>query len=196
MNRSSRLPVTEKIAGSIPVGPALLILGKLWQTRVMLDMDEDYLRSALFGLQDGLVSTTGVVVGISTGVEDKAIIILASLVTVAVEASSMAAGQYSSEKAVHQLRKDKHKDSLLMGALIMFLSYSLAGLVPVVPILIFNLGEAKILSMILAFSSLFAIGFIKGKIVDEKPLRSALELFVIGGFATLIGVIVGQALKV
>ena len=35
---------------------------------------EDYLRSGLFGIQDGLVSTTGVVVGISTGVEDKAII--------------------------------------------------------------------------------------------------------------------------
>ena len=65
----------------------------------MLHIHEDYLRSGLFGIQDGLVSTTGVVVGISTGVEDKAIIILASLVAVTVEASSMAAGQYSSEKA-------------------------------------------------------------------------------------------------
>ena len=57
-----------------------------------LNIHEDYLRSGLFGLQDGLVSTTGVVVCISTGVENKAFIILASLVAVTVEASSMAAG--------------------------------------------------------------------------------------------------------
>lgn len=162
----------------------------------MLDLDEDYLRSALFGLQDGLVSTTGVVVGISTGIEDKAVIILASLVTVAVEASSMAAGQYTSEKAVHQLKKAKHKDDLILGSLIMLLGYLIAGFIPIAPVFIFDIPIARILSMVLAFLALFVIGFIKGKIVGEKPLRSALELFAIGGMATLIGVIVGQFLKV
>lgn len=68
----------------------------------MSQVHEDYLRSALFGLQDGLVSTTGVVVGISTGIDDKSVILLAAFVAVTVEASSMAAGQYSSEKAVHR----------------------------------------------------------------------------------------------
>ena len=53
----------------------------------------------MFGLQDGLVSTTGVVVGISIGVSDKSILILAALVAVTVEATSMAAGQYSSESS-------------------------------------------------------------------------------------------------
>ena len=98
---------------------------------------EDYLRSALFGLQDGLVSTTGVVVGISSGLEDRSVIALVAFVAVAVEASSMAAGQYSSEKAVHQAdREGRHTDSLLAGAAIMFVSYLLAGLVPIVPMLL------------------------------------------------------------
>ena len=105
----------------------------------MLHIHEDYLRSGLFGIQDGLVSTTGVVVGISTGVEDKAIIILASLVAVTVEASSMAAGQYSSEKAVHQMDKTKkHTDSLIIGASIMFFGYLLGGIVPIIPTVLFN----------------------------------------------------------
>ena len=87
----------------------------------MKNIHEDYLRSGLFGIQDGLVSTTGVVVGISTGIEDRAIIMLAALVAVTVEATSMAAGQYSSEKAVHQMDKTgKHTDSLMIGALVMF----------------------------------------------------------------------------
>ena len=45
---------------------------------------EDYMRSLMFGLQDGIVSTTGVVVGISIGVESKAIVILAAFVAVMV----------------------------------------------------------------------------------------------------------------
>lgn len=160
-------------------------------------LHEDYLRSGMFGFQDGLVSTTGVVVGISTGIQNKEIIILAALVAVMVEASSMAAGQYSSEKAVHQMDKTgKHSDSLLIGALIMFLSYLLAGLIPIAPILLLSQTDTRIFSIILAFIGLFIIGFIKGKIVDHKPLRSALELFVIGGLATAIGLLVGHLLKV
>src|SRR3989344_1904721 len=89
-----------------------------------LKLHEDYLRSMMFGLQDGLVSTTGVVVGISAGVPDRAVIILASFVAISVEASSMAAGEYSSEKAVHQMdKRGRHKDDLIMGATLMFFSY-------------------------------------------------------------------------
>lgn len=158
---------------------------------------EDYLRSLLFGLQDGLVSTTGVVVGISAGVPDKSIVILASFVAVTVEASSMAAGQYSSEKAVHQLDKTgKHTDNLLMGALIMFISYLMAGMIPIAPIVIFDQPVARYVSIVFAFLGLFVIGYIKGQVVQQKPLRSAIELFIIGGVATIIGLLVGHFLKV
>ncbi len=178
----------------------------------MIHIHEDYLRSALFGLQDGLVSTTGVVVGISTGIENKAIIILAAFVAVTVEATSMAAGQYSSEKAVHQMdesarassdsryrsnhKTGKHTDSLLFGALIMFICYFLGGLVSIIPIVLFNQPEARVIAITAAFIGLFVLGFIKGKIVKHHPLRSALELFIIGAVATAIGLTVGYFFKV
>lgn len=151
----------------------------------------------MFGLQDGLVSTTGVVVGVSTGVEDKAIIILASLVTVTVEATSMAAGQYSSEKAVHQMDKSgKHTDSLLLGAIIMFLAYFMAGMIPIIPTILLPQPSARFVAILAALTGLFTIGFIKGHLVNSKPLRSAVELAVIGGIATSIGLIVGYFLKI
>lgn len=160
-------------------------------------MHEDYFRSVMFGLQDGLVSTTGVVVGISTGVPDRAIIILASFVAVSVEASSMAAGQYSSEKAVHQMDKSgKHTDSLIMGALLMFFSYLGAGLIPISPFLIFPPDTARAISIFVALTGLFVIGFFKGKIVEHKAFRSAVEMLIIGGLATVIGLVVGNFLKV
>lgn len=163
----------------------------------MANIHEDYLRSGLFGIQDGLVSTTGIVVGISTGIEDKAIIILASLVAITVEASSMAAGQYSSEKAVHQMDKTgKHTDSLVLGAAIMFFGYFLGGMVPVLPTILLNQPEARIIAIISAFVGLFILGYVKGKIVDHKPLRSAVELFIIGAIATTVGLVVGNLFRV
>lgn len=160
-------------------------------------LHEDYLRSLMFGLQDGIVSTTGVVVGISTGVNNKEIIILAAFVAVTVEATSMAAGQYSSEKAVHQMDKTgKHTDSLLIGALIMFIAYMIGGAFPIIPTIIFDQSTGRILAVASAFIGLFIIGYIKGHVVEHKPLRSAIELFIIGSIATAIGVIVGNLLKV
>lgn len=158
---------------------------------------EDYLRAGLFGIQDGLVSTTGVVVGISTGVEDKAIIILASLVALTVEASSMAAGQYSSEKAVHQMDTvGKHTDSLIVGATVMFFGYLLGGIVPIIPTVLFNQPQAKILAIVGAFLGLFILGYLKGHFVKVKPIRSAIELFIIGAIATTIGLTVGYIFRI
>lgn len=161
-----------------------------------LRLNEDYFRSIMFGLQDGLVSTTGVVVGISAGVPDKAIIVLASFVAVSVEASSMAAGQYSSEKAVHQLSKTgRHRDSLIIGAMLMFFSYFVAGFVPIFPFLIFPSDTARIISMVFAFATLFLVGFVKGKFVKYQAFRSAVEMLLIGGLAAAVGLIVGNILK-
>lgn len=162
-----------------------------------INLHEDYIRSAFFGLQDGLVSTTGVVVGISAGVSDKSIVLLASLVAVTVEASSMAAGQYSSEKAVHQMDKTgRHNDNLIMGALIMFIAYLGAGMIPILPVIIVGPPQSSMISVILAFMGLFIVGFLRGHLTGEKPLRNAIELFIIGGTATLIGLAVGYFLKV
>src|SRR4030066_1244028 len=128
--------------------------------RVKEVLHEDYFRSLMFGLQDGIVSTTGVVIGISAGVSNKEIIVLAALVAVTVEASSMAVGQYSSEKAVHQMaRSGSHTDNLYIGALIMFIAYLLGGSFSIIPILVFDQPIAKVFAIASAFLGLFIIGY-------------------------------------
>jgi vacuolar iron transporter family protein len=162
-----------------------------------INLHEDYIRSAFFGVQDGLVSTTGVVVGISAGVNDKAIILLAAIVAVTVEATSMAAGQYSSEKAVHQMDKTgKHTDNLVVGALIMFFAYLGAGMIPVLPVILIGPPQSTVISIVLALLGLFTVGYLRGVLIEDKPLRNAFELLIIGGTATAIGLTAGYLLKV
>lgn len=166
-------------------------------------MDPNYLRSSLFGVEDALVSTTGMVVGIAAGTQDKSIMILASFVTISVEAISMGAGQFLSERSLHQLikkehmEKEEHKDNVLLGAGIMFFSYILAGLIPVIPAILLPLPYASIFGSVLtAFIGLFILGYIKGNIVGVKPVRSALEILIIGGIAALLGIAVGYVLRI
>ncbi len=59
---------------------------------------KDTIREAIFGLEDGIVSTLGAVVGIAVGTQNQYIVVLSGMVVIAVEAVSMAAGSYISSK--------------------------------------------------------------------------------------------------
>lgn len=159
---------------------------------MFLKINQDYLRSLIFGFQDALVSTTGVIVGMSAGVDNKPLIILSALVTISVEAMSMAAGQYLSEKSVHDLPQNHHRDNLVVGSLLMFFSYLAGGFIVITPVFFVPLQYVSATSIIFAFTSLFVLGFLKARFFTGKVWRSAIEMLVIGGLATLIGLFVGS----
>ena len=142
---------------------------------------KEYLQSAMFGFNDALVSTTGVIVGISTGTGDKQIVILAGIVTILVEALS-----------VHQLNKLDTVKVPIVSGLIMFCAYFLAGLVPLLTIIVTPISYARNAAIVAALFFLLILGYAKGKIVKVSPLRSALEVFVIGGITTAIGIAAGR----
>lgn len=162
----------------------------------MKTIQKEYLQSAMFGFNDALVSTTGVIVGISTGTNNKAVVILAGVVTILVEALSMGSGQYLSSKSAHQLDKQDSFRVPLISGIIMFWSYFAAGLVPLVPIFFFPMSYSRDVAIVASLGGLLVLGYAKGKIVDVSPIRSAIEIFIIGGLATAIGIVVGSILAV
>lgn len=162
----------------------------------MRKLNEEYLQSAMFGINDALVSTTGVIVGVSTGVDSKQVVILAGVVTILVEALSMGSGQYLSSKSAHQLSNKKDIKVPIYSGIIMFFAYFLAGLIPLLSIVLFPMSIARNVAIISALTALVALGYVKGKIVKVSPIKSALEVLIIGGVATIIGVIVGKLFSV
>ena len=162
----------------------------------MKNIQKEYLQSAMFGFNDALVSTTGVIVGISTGTNNKQVVILAGVVTILVEALSMGSGQYLSSKSAHQLDKSDSFRVPVISGLIMFGAYFIAGLVPLLSIMLAPMSYSRNIAIIAALSCLLVLGYVKGKIVDVPPLKSAIEVFVIGGIATVIGIVVGNIFAV
>jgi len=150
----------------------------------------------MFGFNDALVSTTGVIVGVAAGTGNKEIVILAGVVTILVEALSMGSGQFLSSRSAHQLEKSESFKLPLTSGFIMFFAYFLAGLVPLLSVVLFPIEYSISVAIGASLSALLVLGYVKGKLVGKSPLRSALEVFVIGGVATVIGLIVGNVLTV
>lgn len=162
----------------------------------MRTLQKEYLQSAMFGFTDALVSTTGVIVGVSTGTNNKQIVVLAGVVTILVEALSMGSGQYLSSKSAQQLSKKNSLRVPVVSGVIMFWAYFAAGLVPLLAIMLFPMDYARNVAIVAALTCLLVLGYVKGKVVDVSPVKSALEVLIIGGIATVIGIVVGNLLAV
>lgn len=154
--------------------------------------NKEYVRSILFGVEDSLVSTTGLIAGLSVGVNDSRIVVFGAVVAILIESLSMGAGEYLSDDAVQELDKLKRQsENPLVSGLLMFSSYLLAGMVPLVPILMFDLPQALWVSIVLALLGLFLLGYMKGRVLKTRAFQGGLKMFIVGGLAAALGVIVG-----
>lgn len=156
----------------------------------------DYIHSSFFGIEDSLVSTTGVLAGIAVAASSKEAILTTAFVVIAVESISMAASEFVSEQTEEEVENEKMPASPYLSGLIIFISYVLAGLVPLAPYLFMDHVKAIPVSIIAALIGLILLGVLKGKITHKSPFRSAVEVFVIGGVSAAIGIAVGLIFKV
>lgn len=157
-----------------------------------------YLRNFVFGVEDSLVSTVGLLSGIAAAGEESHTIILAGIVLVFVEAFSMGVGSLLSDNSAKELESGAEEPlgKSLGGSLTMFVSYFISGAVPLAPYVLFRTETAFTVSIVLSMIALFSLGMISGKITKTSLVRQGLKMCTIGGIAILLGVIVGGVLSV
>lgn len=152
-----------------------------------------YIRNIIFGIEDSLVSTVGLLSGLTVAQTPPNIVIIAGIVLIFVEATSMGVGSYISEHSAEHLEKKEHvslKIYFKAGAL-MFISYFFAGYIPLAPYLFLQGMTAFVISVILALISLFILGVCSAKYFKINWLKHSLEVLLLGGLAVIIGVAVG-----
>lgn len=153
-----------------------------------------YVRTFVFGVEDSLVSTVGLLSGVAVAGATRGAIILSGIILIFVEAFSMGIGSLLSE---HQAEKYlKHRDvpiahSLIAGV-VMFFSYLIAGFIPLTPYVFVENGSAVVLSVALSLLALFCLGIVSAAIFKTRLLRNGLEMLIIGGLAIVVGIAVGM----
>lgn len=156
-----------------------------------------YVRNFIFGAEDSLVSTVGLLSGIAVAQVPRATIFLTGVVLLFVEAFSMGVGSFLSEHSTQESQADSTvsaKESTI-AAIIMFFSYFVIGFIPLLPYNFFEVGLAFKTSIIASLIALFALGLGSSKILKTPLLKNGLKMLILGGIAIGLGIIVGQIVQ-
>ncbi len=166
-------------------------------THLKRNTPETMVRNVIFGVEDSLVSTVGLLSGVATAGVEKNTIILAGVILIFVEAFSMAAGAMLSENSVEEF--ETHREIPLRysiaGAVAMFASYFVSGFVPLLPYLLWPADKAFSASIIASMVGLAVLGALSGRLFKVSLAHTALKMVIIGGLAVTIGVVAGLLLQ-
>ncbi len=153
----------------------------------------ELIRSATFGVEDSLVSTVGLLSGVASAGLEKTTIILTGIVLIVVEALSMAVGEIMAIESEEEAKTHKEFNirKTIPAAIIMFVAYVLAGLIPLTPYVLLDKYFAFPVSIIMSILGLFGYGFAYGKRMKLDGFLHGFRMMVLGGSAIAIGVLVG-----
>ncbi len=156
-----------------------------------------YVRTFVFGVEDSLISTVGLLSGVAAGGLTKPQIILTGVILVLVEAFSMAVGSLISEQSAEEYVQHREVPITndIINSILMFGSYFLFGLIPLAPYFFLTPKQAFPLSVILTLTSLFLLGVIGGLFFKIKIVRNGIRTLVLGGSAIAIGTIAATWLQ-
>jgi VIT1/CCC1 family predicted Fe2+/Mn2+ transporter len=137
--------------------------------------DPFIVRNLTYGIEDSLISTTGVLVGVASAGFSLPAILMTGGILIFVEASSMAFGAFMADESFLITAKTAYTISqVLFYAAVMFMSYALAGIIPMIPFVL-KWKHAIPASVVLAMTALFLLA-----LWIQKDVAKALLLTAIG----------------
>jgi len=155
------------------------------------------IRDSVFAANDGLVTTFAVVAGSLGASLSSNIVLILGFANLFADGFSMGAGNYlgiKSENEYHEGQKmETHKHSPFLHGLYTFVSFNIAGIIPLLPFLLKseNFNLMFLLSTLLVFLSLFAIGATKAQFSKRNVFKGGVEMLVVGGFAAIFAYVAG-----
>lgn len=152
-----------------------------------------FVRNIVFGVEDSLVSTVGLLSGIAVTGMPQSSIFNTGIILIFVEAFSMAAGSFLTEHSAEGYinQEEPPFGRAIIGGIVMFFSYFISGFVPLLPYLFTSPALALSYSVTLSLIALLVLGFVSGYIAHMNRARHALRMALIGGLAIALGIFVG-----
>jgi VIT1/CCC1 family predicted Fe2+/Mn2+ transporter len=156
-----------------------------------------YIRNFIFGVEDSLVSTVGLLSGVAIAQTPRETILLTGVVLIFVEAFSMAVGSFLSESSTeaYLVKGQPVSNTPMLAGVIMFFSYFVSGFLPLAPYILLEPKVAFWVSILASLLALFILGTIGAGFSKTNRARGGLKMAIVGGIALGIGVLVGKLLS-
>jgi len=160
------------------------------------------LRAAVYGANDGIITTFAVVAGVSGANLDSSIVIILGIANMIADGLSMGMGDYlgeRSERKAMQLNGEKvtFEDAWHTGAMT-FVAFVIAGIIPLLPFVLNEFGlsifsyRQFLLSIIFTGLGQFFVGTLRTRFVKGSWWRNGLEMLSLGAIAAVVAFILGR----
>lgn len=171
--------------------------------------DPRLLKSAVFGANDGIVTTFAVVAGVTGANLAASVVVILGIANMVADGLAMGLGDYLGERSERMMRSKSGSSLLADGVwhtgLTTFLAFVLAGSFPILPYLLAALGLPIVdtwqfpLSIFLTGMALFTTGVLRSFFTASRWWKGGLEILAVGALAAvaayLLGVMVGANLN-
>lgn len=152
-----------------------------------------YVRNVIFGIEDSLAATVGLLSGIAAEQVPHQTLLLTGFVYIFVEAFSMGIGSFLSEESTQEYEGRRMSSvQAALGGIAMFVSCIAAGFVPILPYLFLDGAAALFWSIGLSLGVLGVLGFAQGQLAHRPAFPRILRMVLLGGMAIVVGVVVGK----
>lgn len=153
-----------------------------------------FLRDAVFGANDGIVTTFAVVAGSAGASFGTNIVLVLGFANLLADGFSMAVGNYLGIKSSMEFEESRgrkaYEDVPVQHGIVTFLSFVCAGIVPLLPY-IFNIDNAIVASSVLVAFSFFMVGALKSFYSKRSVWRGGMEILIIGSVTSLVAFLAG-----
>ncbi len=146
----------------------------------------------MYGANDGIITTFAVVAGAAGAGLSTAIIIMLGVANLLADGFSMGASSYLAKRSEEERDAARGSANPLMGALITFTAFVVAGSLPLLPFLVFGTeSNVFFISTISAGVAFFIVGSARALVIPKHPFTAGIEMFVVGAIASGIAYAIG-----
>jgi VIT1/CCC1 family predicted Fe2+/Mn2+ transporter len=169
------------------------------EPRGLRDVARHYLKDAVYGANDGLITTFAVVASVEGGALSRRAVLVVGVANLLADGLSMAVGNYLSIRSNESVRRaqalPEEEASPTRHATATFLAFAIAGAVPLVPYLVtaWPAAARPAGAVFATFAALFGVGAARAAVTDEGWLPSGLEMLGLGMIVAIVAYAAGVA---
>ena len=153
-----------------------------------------YIRDAVFGANDGIVTTFAVVAGVAGANLPLSTVLILGFANLLADGLAMGLGNYLGMKSELDLAPQIKQSQLLLAekrGLATFVSFGLAGLFPLLPYVL-GLPQPFNVSIVVTGSALFLVGSLRTLVTKKPWFKAGLEMLILASVAASIGYVIGR----
>lgn len=154
-----------------------------------------YIGEMVYGANDGIITTFAVVAGASGANLSSSVIVILGIANLVADGFSMGASSYLAQRSEQDAQGQSTKDAqqgAFKDGLVTFISFVIAGALPLVPFLAPHAAaNAFSVSILATAAALFFVGSLRSVVTRKSPLTAGFEMLTVGGIAAAIAYGIG-----